>query len=183
LPSSCFQYDTVVKGVGRLSSEWTQDGACPASPPSSGFFTLRTFTGYDEMGRITSEQQCTPGNCVASSGPVLSYTYDLAGEPTQTSNSVGAGTTALTTTNTFDRAAHLSSVSSSWGAFPTCLYVLGAASTNCTPGTAPYGYGAVGPLTWSHGSNLTVTQGYTNRLWINSISANGQLPAPIVHPN
>jgi hypothetical protein len=30
--------------------------------------------------------------------------------------------------------------------------------------------------TWTHGSNLTVTQGYTNRLWVNSITATGQVP-------
>ncbi len=182
-PSSCFQYDTAARGVGRLRSEWTQDGSCPAAPPSSGFFTLRSITGYDEMGRITNEQQCTPANCAASSGPVLGYVYDLAGKPTQISNSVGAGTSALTTTNTFDLAGHLSSVGSSWGAFPACLYVLGAANSNCTPGTAPYGYGPVGPLTWTHGSNLTVTQGYTNRLWVNSISATGQFVGAILHPN
>jgi YD repeat-containing protein len=185
-PSSCFLYDTAARGVGRLASEWTQDGSCPASAPSPGFFTLRSITGYDEMGRITNEQQCTPAHCAASSGPALGYNYDLAGKPTQTTNSVGAGTSALTTTNTFDLAGHLSSVGSNWGAFPTCLYVLGAANTNCTPGTASasYGYGPVGPLTWTHGSNLTVTQGYTNRLWVNSISATGQFPPMILqaHP-
>ena len=179
-PSSCFQYDTAPNGKGRLGSEWTQSGSCPQAP-SSGFFTLRTIYGYDELGRITNEQQCTPANCVAASGPDLGYVYDLAGKLTETTNSVGKGTSELDISNTFDLGGHLSSVTSSWSTFPTCLYVLGTSSSNCTPATTPYGYGPVGPVSWAEGPNLTVTQGYTNRLWVNSISVQGEQPNPPLH--
>jgi len=117
-----------------------------------------------------------PGNCTPSSGPSLGYTYDLAGDPKTLTNSVGAAGSPLTLTNTFDGAAHLSSVVSGWTAYPTCLYVLGTSGSNCNPNSTPYGYGPVGPVLWTHGLNLTVTQGYDNRLRVNSINAAGQVP-------
>jgi hypothetical protein len=36
-------------------------------------------------------------------------------------------------------------------------------------------YGAVGPLTWQLGPNLTVDQTYTNRLWTHTITTTGEV--------
>jgi YD repeat-containing protein len=167
--SSCFQYDGSASNnqVGRLVYEWTQTGTCPTPPalPSAGFFTLRSITSYDPMGRVKGEQQCVPGNCTTSSGPALGYTYDLAGDPITLTNSVGAAGGPMTLTNTFDTGAHLSSVVSGWTSYPTALYTVPAG-----------GYGPVGPLNWTLGPNLTVTQGYDNRLRVNGIAAQGQVP-------
>jgi hypothetical protein len=59
----------------------------------------------------------------------------------------------------------MNSVASNWTAYPAALY------------TVPVGgYGPVGPLNWTLGPNLTVTQGYTNRLWVNSVNVQGQVP-------
>jgi YD repeat-containing protein len=166
-PTSCYQYDGAASSnlVGRLVNEWTQAGSCPSAVPSSGFFTLRSISAYDPMGRIQSEQQCTPSKCTTSSGPSLSYGYDLAGNATSLTNSVGASGSPLTLTYGYDTAAHLKSVTSGWAAFPTGLYSLPTG-----------GYGPIGPLNWSLGPDLSVTQSSTNRLWVNSITATGQVP-------
>ena len=184
-PFSCYLYDSAsANGAGRLAQEWTQAVSCPAqgTGASTGVFSVRSILGYDGMGRETGEQQCTPGKCATASGPKLWYGYDLAGNPTCLTDSVGAGqanpslasnnSSCLTTnvgtpsgllqTTGFDSGGHTNSVTSNWGAFPTSLYTLG---TN--------GYGPVGPLNWTLGSNLAVTQGYSNRLWVNSITATG----------
>jgi YD repeat-containing protein len=172
-PSSCFQFDSssVTNGIGRLTNEWTQAGQCPASPPSSGFFTLRSVLSYDPMGRLTSEQQCTPTKCASQSGPQLSYGYDLAGDPSTLTNNANAGTAApVTLTTCFDAAAHMNIVTggsftcgSTQPTFPATLYTLG-------------NYGPVGPLNWNFGSNLSVVQNYTKRLQVQSITATGQVP-------
>jgi len=165
-PSSCFQYDSgATNGIGRVTYEWTQAGSCPASVPSSGFLTLRSVLAYDPMGRVSSERQCTPTKCSAGSGPSLGYTYDLAGNATGLTNSVGTPSGQLALTTSFDSAAHMNSVTSNWAVYPTNLYTLPSG-----------GYGPVGPLNWTMGPTLSVTQSYTNRLWINSITATGQVP-------
>ena len=176
---NCFQYDTAgTNGIGRLANEWTQTSSCPTSGgPSGSFYTLRSISAYDSMGRITSERQCTPANCATASGPQLSYGYDLVGDPTTLTNSVGASGSSLTLTTGFDAAAHMQSLVSNWAVGPTCLYLLGSTwSSGCTPSSSPYGYGAVGPLNWNLGPNLPVAQSYTNRLRVNSITATGQIP-------
>lgn len=172
-PITCFQYDvSSVNGAagnlkGRLTNEWTQpysSSSC-AAPPSGSYLTLRSVLSYDPMGRITGEQQCTPNNCIADSGPTLSYAYDLAGDLTSKSNSVGANGSPLVLTDGFDSAGRLNSITSSWTAFPTGLFNVPSS-----------GYGPAGLLNWTLGPNLSVTQSYTNRLWLNSIVAAGQIP-------
>jgi YD repeat-containing protein len=182
-PMSCFQYDTSSatlppgvthpNWVGRLTNEWTAVVGSSCIAPSGSYYTLRSLLSYDAMGRVTNEQQCTPDQCSPSSGPAITYSYDMAGNPTSLINSVGAvngsgQTTPLTLTSAFDGAGHMNSMTSSWSAYPTSIYTLS-------------NYGPVGPLNWSLGPLtpspiLTVTQGYTNRLWVNSISAIGQVP-------
>ena len=187
--SSCFQYDgSIPNGKGRLAYEWTQTGACPATVPASGFVTLRAIQSYDEMGRITAEQQCTPGGrCTASSGPQLWYGYDLNGNGTCLANSVGAPTlkgvlieggsaaclsssagspSGLLVTSAYDSASHLNSVATNWTTYPTNLYSL-----------ATDGYGAIGPTSWTLDNNLiTVGETYTKRLRVNSILVTGPVP-------
>jgi YD repeat-containing protein len=177
-PASCFQYDIPVSTasdpypIGRMTLEWTQAGSCP-NPLSaqtalpSGALTGTVVVSHDPMGRISSEQQCTPDKCTPASGAGVSYAYDLIGDTTGLTNSVGAAGGPLTLTALFDGAAHMTSLTSSWAQYPTNLYTLAP---------PPNGYGPVGPLKWNLGPNLSVTQGYTNRLWVNSITATGQVP-------
>ena len=68
-PSACFEYDQNAsgRGIGRLTTEWTQMETCPSAPPSSGVLTQRTFAAYDPLGRVTSDLQCAAlGNCTGS---------------------------------------------------------------------------------------------------------------------
>lgn len=150
--SSCFEYDQPSTGnnlVGRLVAEWTQAGACPASPPSgpqsvslpNGYQSLRLIGAYDLMGRIISEQQCVLGFCTSQAPPSappancsvlpaangLSYCYDLAGNLTAYSN--GLNSTAypqqsILFSQSFNGAGRLTSVGSSMtGAqLPGCLF-------------------------------------------------------------
>jgi YD repeat-containing protein len=176
--SSCYQYDTGAAN-GSGTAEWTQSGTCAATVPVSGAITLRSITAYDEEGRIKSEQQCIVGNCTTSSVAQLWYGYDLAGEPTCLINSAGtsqtglslSGGTACTSgavgtpsglllTTGYDAAGHINSVTSNWTAYPTNIYSMQTG-----------GYGPVGPLNWKLGPNLSVTEDYTKRLWVNSFAA------------
>jgi hypothetical protein len=127
---------------------------------------LRRIDAYDALGRITQEQQCIPNSCNPTTDPQLWYGYDLAGNPTGlTNNATPATGGSLALTTGFDSGGHMNSLTSNWTAYPTALY------------TVPVGgYGPVGPLNWTLGPNLTVTQSYTNRLWVNSINAAGQVP-------
>lgn len=176
--SACMQYDasqyagTEANLIGHLTNEWTQAGSCPLNPPSSGFLTLRSILSYDPMGRLTNEQQCTPTKCSPQSGPQLAYDYDLAGNQISLTNTANTGTSApVTLTTCFDATtAHITTVTGTNGfvcgtqpTFPDTLYTLGS-------------YGPVGPLNWNLGSNLSITQSYTKRLQVQSITANGQLP-------
>jgi YD repeat-containing protein len=182
--SSCFLYDgSEANGTGRLVKEWT-NSSCSAS----GFFTLRSISAYDEMGRIASEQQCTPGNCTASTGPQLWYGYDLSGDTTCLANSaappslngvtipnspsclngaVGSPSGLLLTTS-FDLGAHMNSVTSNASAYPTSIYTLRTSPT--------YGYGPVGPLYWTLGTGLSLNESYTNRSRVNSFGATSTTP-------
>jgi RHS repeat-associated protein len=90
-PGAGFQYDlatawgfTLNNSIGRLSSTSTSDG-------SSG-----QIVGYDAMGRVTINVQCTFHPC-----GILNYTYDLIGDVTSSSN--GANVTFNYTYNTAPR--------------------------------------------------------------------------------
>ena len=91
--SACYQYDlsSVPNSVGRLTGEWTQSaskGLCAAAPPSSGLWTRRSILAYDPMGRVLSEQQCTPSSCTSGTPYAPTYTYDLAGNLTSSKNGI-----------------------------------------------------------------------------------------------
>ena len=176
-PSSCYQYDqtpsslsnvTITNPIGRLTAEWTQTGGCPSSGqlPSSGFLTSKVILGYDPMGRIKGEKQCTSSSC--SSPYSFAYDYDLAGNVTGANNGVGS----ITWQPTYDSAGRLLSVGSlnAWSGpqFSTQLF------------SSPT-YGPVGITGWSMGSPvpggsippLTFQKTYDNRLRTTSETVTG----------
>lgn len=110
-PSSCFQYDqsSTPNGGGRLTAEWTQLGACPSAPPSTGMITQRTLAAYDLMGHLTVDQQCsTPGNCNGTQYQV-NYGYNLAGDLTTFTNGL-SGSEAMSFTTAYDSGGRISTV-------------------------------------------------------------------------
>jgi hypothetical protein len=96
-PWSCYQYDTAMNGVGYLAGSWTlganatQASGCAGVLPTIGALTNRKISAYDVMGRITAEQQCTPGNCnaVTPSPYSLNYAYDYIGNVTHAEDGIG----------------------------------------------------------------------------------------------
>jgi hypothetical protein len=176
-----YSYDSsAVSGTqltkGRLTDEKSYAGSTLVSE--------RQPYSYDPVGRILNENQYV--YFVSSGGRTYSpaYRYDLAGNviastdgatPTQAVNTqfpctlpstiastVGSWTT-LALVNCFDSGGRLNSVTSNWSNYPTGLYNVSA-------------FGPLGPTNWTLGPVLNVTQGYNNRLWVNSISATGQMP-------
>jgi YD repeat-containing protein len=198
---ACFQYDTSsISGaagnlVGHLTNAWTQkatsscSGLAPSYAPVLGsYLSLKSILAYDSMGRPRSaqQQQCVGATCSATSPYTLSMAYDLAGNMTSLTNSVGASGQPLTLTNYFDAASRPCLTTTTWSNnSPLNLF-------QSNPSTATQGYAPFGGLqNWYLGSNsstastscgstpssaINITQGYTNRLWVNSISATGQIP-------
>jgi RHS repeat-associated protein len=75
-----FQYDaasnwgvTLTNPIGRLTEKWT---STTISDPTASIF------GYDPMGRLAQEIDCTPAYCPSSTASrfTLNYTYDLLGD-------------------------------------------------------------------------------------------------------
>lgn len=190
-PFSCYQYDasTTQNGIGRLSYAWTTSasGSCSSTVPSSGLLTLRSISSYDPMGRETGEQQCTPTRCSQSSGHSLSYLFDFAGDLVQQANTVGANNQPLTLNLTYDQVARPCLVTSSWsGSVPQNLFqanpAIGSNAGYTAFGTLQNWYlgsssgAASSGCTSSPTSPINITQAFTKRLWLNTISATGQVP-------
>jgi len=163
-PSSCYQYaPSSTSGanlIGRLVNEWTQTasaGACPATLPANGFLTRRSILAYDPMGRVTSEQQCTPSNCTSTTPYALTYGYDLAGNLGQYTNGIGS----IMLSPTYDGATHLKTVASSWSdsLHPSTLF----SATSVSP---PAYNAAGGLMNATYGNGLTLSRTYDNRLRI-----------------
>ena len=183
--SSCFLFgpspDPTGLTYGRMIDEWTQQGSsCASSPPanpapaSPGYVTKRTISAYDPMGRLWNELQYTTQGafgtapCQTAHSGLQSYNYDYVGNVTCYGDGLqstpGVSTSLVYFSQVFDAANHLQSITSSpTAAYPTNFYTLQS-------------YGPLGPLQWKLGPNLSVNQGYTNRRWVNSISATGQIP-------
>ncbi|WP_158789126.1 hypothetical protein [Granulicella sp. L46] len=178
-PSSCYQYDLAAasNGVGRLWKQWTQSalsGACPASAPGSGFYTMRSVTAYDSMGRLLNEQQSTFASQASGKVYAPAYTYDLAGDLLTSSDGTTPSPTSVPTamvtfTNNYDSAKHLVNVSSNWadGATHPSPLFSAPATTNSPPCvnsiTSPYtAFGALANATY--GAGLTLTRAYDARL-------------------
>ena len=169
-PSACYQYDSAPLGIGRLSNQWTQAasaGACPVTLPSSGYITRRSILVYDQLGRIQSEQQCTPSSCAYTPA----YTYDLAGRVLTFTN--GINSTPLTFTNAFSGAGRLQSLTSSWNdlTHPPTLF-----STTPLSPTAYYPPGGLENATY--GSGLTLNRTWDNQLRITSETDTGSAVTP-----
>jgi YD repeat-containing protein len=195
-PISCYQYDSssVTNGIGRLANAWTQPAGttCGSSPASGSYLSLKSITAYDAMGRPTNatQQQCIGTKCTAATPYSLSMAYDLAGNMTSLTNSVGAKGSSLSLGTSYDAAARPCLATSNWS-FPN------SSGTATTPLTlfqtdSSDGYAAFGGLQhWYMGSTasdassacggsvstpITIQQTYTNRLWPKSITATGQMP-------
>lgn len=173
-PIACYQYDSVTNGIGRLASHWTLStaGTCTPSLPGTGYLTLNSITGYDAMGRPTSEQQCTPSNCSATQYS-LNYTHDTAGNLLTYTNGLGitpgAPANPLTFTNTYDAADRLQATQSNWNdaLHPSSLLNVQSFLPHGAWGSATYGNGAVG-----------ISRTYDNRLRITGETDTGQAVKP-----
>ncbi len=168
--------------IGRLTGEKSYAGSTLVSE--------RQLYSYDPMGRLLSENQITYKTPSSTNTYSLAYRYDLAGNliaSTDGSKPVSSPSTQFPCTppsdvqswttlvfvNCYDGAGRTSSVTSNWTAYPANLFTAG--STN--------GYYPAGQLwNWTQGTAssstpaLSVTQTYTNRLWLNAITATGQVP-------
>lgn len=205
-PCSFYQYDSVTNGIGHLSNAWTLSGStstcisaastktAPTPPAAPAFLTMKSILSYDKMGRPTyaQQQQCVGSQCSAPAPYSLTMAYDLVGNMNTLTNSTGAANQSLTLTNYFDEANRPCLTTSNWGGtstvtFPKNLFQTNPSTSGTTGGYAPFG----GLQNWYMGSTSTaastacsatpaspinVTEGYTNRLWVNSVSATGQIP-------
>lgn len=151
-PSSCYEYDLPLgkdagyNDAGRLVSEWTQSGACPSSInaiPSSAI-SWKYITNYDAMGRILSEQQCPLTPC--SNLTPISYTYDLAGGVTSSTNGAPPASVPIALTYTPDAAGRLAKVTSSWSDATHPQTLLEADASTATALSAPAAYSPFGGL-------------------------------------
>jgi YD repeat-containing protein len=165
-PASCYQYDAsplaTQYSVGRLTNQWTQSassGNCTTALPASGYLTRRSILAYDTMGRIRSEQQCTPSNCSSGGSYSPSYTYYLNGQVNTFSNGISSTPTVgtLTLTNTVTPADRMQSLTSNWNdsTHPATLF-----STSTSPAYYPPGELANATL----GPNTNLSRTYDNRL-------------------
>ena len=154
--AACFAYDqsSSTRGLGRLTTEWTQAGTCPATPPSTGVLTKRSIAAYDVMGRVVTDQQCsTPGNCSTGTPYSVSYGYDLAGDVTSFTNGLSV-TNAMTFSNVFDSADRLTTVLGPQTANSAQMMDLFSAATYTPAG---------GLVTGGLGPSVTLNRSYNKR--------------------
>ena len=198
---SCYQYDSssVMNGIGRLASAWTQlpGTSCSSAPTGGSFLAAKSVLAYDPMGRPTNaqQQQCVNGKCSASTPYSLAAAYDLAGNLTSYTNSVGANGSSLTLTNAYDSAGWPCLTISSWTLPNTANNPTAPANlfqVNPSSSGSSAGYVAPGGLqNWSLGANsstassgcgttpnstVNLQQVYVPRLWVTNFSASGQVP-------
>lgn len=173
-PWSCYQYDasSVLNGIGRLASMWTQLGACD----TSGYSTKRSILAYDPMGRVWNETQCTLVGCrsanpCSTAGGSHSYSYDLAGNPICAGNGVssttGASANPLMFTETYDTVGRLQRITSNWNdsLHPSLLFSAQSVSTPPCQNSATSAYTAFGALANATlGNGVTLNRAFDNRL-------------------
>ena len=161
--SACYRYDVAARTgatqylVGHLTGEWTQSGACPsvattAQIPST-VTTAQAYMKYDAVGRLQSEQYCTPQSCNYSNG--VSAIYDLVGDTTSLTYPDGRVVSQV-----FDSAARVNSISSSLNG-------------TSTPNLGLITYDAFNhPISWTMGSGTgatTATSAYNKRVELTSL--------------
>jgi YD repeat-containing protein len=195
-PRSCYQYDlSSVSGSGsnlngRLTNSWTQPyiTAC-SNPPGNSYLTLRALLSYDAMGRIQTDEQCTPSGC-RSATPCggYSYSYDLAGNVTCYTNGLpavqGSSNPSFSINQSYiysgqaTSTGRLATVTSSYtpdSAHPSTLFSAQPGSSSLTnsacqsgsyPAYAPFGglMNAAFPNSSGNGLGLSLSRNYDNRL-------------------
>jgi YD repeat-containing protein len=187
-PISCYLYDagSGSNPKGNLVEAWTQAASTVSCHSSlTSYISLKAFS-YDQMNRLSSAQTCINGSCSGAGAYQVTMSYDLAGNNTTLTNSVGANSQALTLTHYFDEASRPCLTTSSWTApaSPNIFQV--------TPGTSTPGYSPAGGLqNYYLGSNnssassscgtgpaspINLSLGYNKRFWVSSINATGQIP-------
>lgn len=191
-PLTCYQYDATNQ-VGLLSALWTmpKSSSCNATMPSSGFLTARQFT-YDKMNRITGaqQQQCIGSTCSAPAPYSLTIGYDLAGETTSLSNSVGAQGSPLTLSTIYFNGAPwpcLLTQTSTWPSSGFSPNLFQANSSTSTPGYTAYGSlqnwylgssssTASTNCSASPSSTMNPQQVFDSRMRVTNFSSTGQVP-------
>lgn len=166
---TCMQYDALNRNTQKNYSDGTSTASFlyDASTVTGLTTTLtnpvgrliqastsntRTVNSYDSVGRATNQWQCTPQNCGSAWFP-FAYVYDLAGDPTSSSNGVGT-----TFSYTYNAAAQLTSMTSSLSDANHPANLLSSTS-----------YNALGALLNVSLGNATVEGwSYTNRAWLQS---------------
>ena len=140
-PPVTYAYDT-----SSLSGSSNDIGELTQATVKSGSTTLAQINtyGYDTMGRLLLEQQCTPATNCTSSLYQLGYTYDYAGKPLSGTFPSNVGTTGqpLLLTYTYDSAERLLTASSNWASSSDTKHpgTLFQASNNASlPGYGPMG--------------------------------------------
>jgi RHS repeat-associated protein len=118
---------------------------------NNNYITSR-FVGYDAMGRVTSDSQCTPVNCPGTYF-TLNYSYDLLGDMTTATN----GYQNLTYTYSYDAAARLTTLGSSWVSpvYPATLLTVNQYNPLGEVQQATLGNGIVRNLAYDHRGRLT----------------------------
>ena len=180
--SSCYLYDADGHSgsytKGRLVSEWTQAGSCPANVTDvpNPATSWKNALSYDPMGRRKGEAQCAVAPC--STTYSLQYTYDLAGNTTSSTN--GLQLTSLPgfgISYGYDPAGRLAKVTSTWSdsAHPPVLFEADQ-TINGTPAYGPSGLLTAAYLGVPAGAtlgNLSDIRSYDNRLRLLSKTVTG----------
>ncbi len=146
-PNAAMQYDTAPSWalpapqnvLGRLTYA------------ASALGTASTAFGYDKMGHVNYEWQCTPQNC-GKGNVQLTFTYDYAGDITQFTDSGINQPTGAINTYTYDATARLTE-------FQSNLF-----SANYLYEVASNGYNPLGEVASATlGNNIQRTASYDNR--------------------
>jgi RHS repeat-associated protein len=153
-PAVTFNYDeTSALGVtGLLNTIGRESSAVVAGSQAGEVFS------YDQLGRTKINSQCVPQNCSANAVFPITYTYDLLGDMTSSTNGKG-----VTLSYTVNRALRLTGLTSS-------------RSDSNNPGTlySSAHYNGAGSLLsaamGNSGSSISETRGYDARLRLNSIT-------------
>lgn len=157
--------------VGRLTDEKSYVGSTLVSE--------RQLFAYDSMGRLLQEMRFIYPSL--SSGKLLTYAYDYAGNVTNLTNPSGAGNKPMILKYQYDSESRLSSVmadtsdntAAPWPSLPPNLFTISGTNGYWPDGT-PWNW-CLGVGSCSTTSPLSVTQTIDNRLRITNITGTGEV--------